>query len=326
MARMFGMKSKSLHYLYQHHLSDYKKETKEETWKREKVLTKFDIHTGEVLEEKPLYVCKPEHVGEHMCIDDKQIGKGGFTILSNQQTGKIAMLMESVNGEELSQALSAYLPQVGTQVTSISSDMSPTYLKLCREQFTNAQIVIDKFHVIRYVYDAVSEIRLRIKREETEKLSKGKSQTTQDTNVLSNLEVLKRCRHTLNQSKEDWSFEQTYYMDILFDRFQELKVAYDLAQDFKSWYSKENVGRHRIITEQLLYQWYEDVEISGLKEFKSVTKMIEKHEENIINYFNNADTNAKAERTNGKIKRFIANNYGMRNKDFALYRIKGYFS
>ena len=36
-------------------------------------------------------------------------------------------------------------------------------------------------------------------------------------------------------------------------------------------------------------------------------------------------TNAKAERLNGKIQRFISNNYGIKDKDFALYRIKKYF-
>ena len=54
--------------------------------------------------------------------------------------------------------------------------------------------------------------------------------------------------------------------------------------------------------------------------------MIEKHEENIINYFVETKTSAKAERLNGKIQRFITNNYGTRDLDFSMYRIKGYFS
>jgi hypothetical protein len=34
---------------------------------------------------------------------------------------------------------------------------------------------------------------------------------------------------------------------------------------------------------------------------------------------------SKSERLNGKIQRFISNNYGIKDKDFALYRIKKYF-
>ena len=54
--------------------------------------------------------------------------------------------------------------------------------------------------------------------------------------------------------------------------------------------------------------------------------MIRKHEDEIINFFRNGMTNAKAERLNGKIQRFVSNNYGIKDKDFALYRIANYFS
>jgi len=53
--------------------------------------------------------------------------------------------------------------------------------------------------------------------------------------------------------------------------------------------------------------------------------MIEKHQENIINYFQKGITNAKAERINGQIQQFISQNYGIRDKEFVLYRISKYF-
>ena len=63
-----------------------------------------------------------------------------------------------------------------------------------------------------------------------------------------------------------------------------------------------------------------------VKEFKTVIKMIEKHQEEIVNFFSHGMSNARAERLNGKIKRFVSNNYGVKDKDFILYRIAGYFS
>ena len=54
-----------------------------------------DDDTGEVLKEQPVYILKRENVGDKMCIEDKAIGHDGFTILSNAQTGKIAMMIES---------------------------------------------------------------------------------------------------------------------------------------------------------------------------------------------------------------------------------------
>ena len=54
--------------------------------------------------------------------------------------------------------------------------------------------------------------------------------------------------------------------------------------------------------------------------------MIRKHETQIINFFQNGITNAKAERINGKIQRFVSGNYGIKDKDFFLYRTANYFS
>ena len=54
--------------------------------------------------------------------------------------------------------------------------------------------------------------------------------------------------------------------------------------------------------------------------------MLRKHETQIINYFLHGATNAKAERLNGKIQRFITQNYGLKDKDFFLYRTALYFS
>jgi transposase len=54
--------------------------------------------------------------------------------------------------------------------------------------------------------------------------------------------------------------------------------------------------------------------------------MIENHQMEIIRCFENGLTNANAENLNGKIQRFIATNFGIRNRDFFLYRIQVYFS
>ncbi|MDR1864895.1 MAG: transposase, partial [Bacteroidales bacterium] len=105
-----------------------------------------------------------------------------------------------------------------------------------------------------------------------------------------------------------------------------LKTAYHLGQEFKQWYDLRNISIPGIYIERNLHNWYYKVEDTKINEFQSVVKMIEKHETEIVNFFSMGHTNAKAERLNGKIQRFVSNNYGMRDKDFALYRIAGYFS
>jgi transposase len=316
---------KTLYHWYRNHLSDYVPDKESGRW-HPKSLIWADEQTGEIFKEQPLYVFKPENIGERMCIDDKAIGHEGFTIMSNAQTGKIALMLESTKCEEVTAALDLFGKEQLAKVISISCDMSPTYLKACDEKLPKSQVVIDKFHVMQYVYDAVEEVRLRTKKELKKRLSPGKKKTEEDKRILFDIEQLTHCRHRLSQSPNKWSEAGKELISQLFNKHAQLKEAYVLSQRFKRWYNISNATKFRQVIEKDLQNWYYEVEVARIKELDSVVKMIQKHEAEIINFFNFGHTNAKAERLNGKIQRFISNNYGMRDKDFALYRVAGYFS
>ncbi|GHV22066.1 hypothetical protein FACS189428_3530 [Clostridia bacterium] len=322
---MFCILPQTLTHWYRHYLSDYERDKSSGAW-HPNILYDVDEATGEIWKEQPLYVFKPENIGEQMCIDDKGIGHEGFTIMSNAQTGKTALMIESTNGRDVEAALKLYEKEDLAKIETISCDMSPTYLKVCREVLPSAQVVVDKFHVMQYVYGAVEEVRLRIKKTLMTKLSKGKTKTVQDQEIMFDLEQLRHCRHRLSQPTNQWSETGEERINYLFRKYPELKVAYNLGQDFRNWYDIGNATKHKIFIERNLRDWYYQVEDTKIKEFQSVVKMIEKHENEIVNFFNRGHTNAKAERLNGKIQRFVTNNYGLKDKDFSLYRIAGYFS
>jgi transposase len=288
-------------------------------------LEKVNEQTGEITTGKPLYVFKPENIGPKMSIDDKAIGHEGFSILSNGQTGKIAMIIESCKSSEVSQAISMFGKELN-KIESVSCDMAAGYLSLCAQEIPNAKIVIDKFHVMQYVYDAVLDVRTRLKKELSEQLTKGKEKSEQDHEILRKLELLKHCRYRLTQSEDKWSETGIELMEQVFENHIELKEAYLLAQKFKQWYNISNSIKTSVQIIKDLHDWYYKVKQSELDEFKSVIKMIRKHEDQIVNFFMCNQTNAKAERLNGKINRFISSNYGIKDKDFALYRIANYFS
>jgi uncharacterized protein (UPF0371 family) len=58
-----------------------------------------------VLKTKVVHILKPENVGPSMSIDEKMIGGKYCTLFSNQQTGKIALLLQSIKPEHIEQAL-----------------------------------------------------------------------------------------------------------------------------------------------------------------------------------------------------------------------------
>ena len=153
---MFCQKVKTFYHWYKHHLSDYFSDIERGLWCSEKIES-VDTETGET-DEKPLYVFKPENVGENMSIDDKSIGGDGFTILSNTDTGKIAMMVESVNSVEVQASMEKFGYQL-QKVKNISMDMSAVYSLVSDNLMPRATQVIDKYHVMKYVYDAVCSVR-----------------------------------------------------------------------------------------------------------------------------------------------------------------------
>lgn len=319
---MFDIKPQSLQYWYKNFLSDYMPDIENKKWHPQKIET-VDEFTGEVLKEKPVYIFKPENLGQNMAIDDKNIGGNGFTIFSNNDTGKIAMMIESTRYEEISVAMGLFGDEL-RKVRNVSRDMSTTYALTCSNFMPLAIQVIDKFHVMRYVYDAVSQVRINICKELKSKLSEGKKKTEEDKRILAELEPLRRVIHALTQSPEKWSEEMKNTINQLFEKYDTLKIAYQISQSFKHWYNFKNHLKPIAEISTNLNRWYEQAK--QIEEFKSVIRMIRKHEDEILNFFRHGMTNAKAERLNGKIQRFVSNNYGIKDKDFILYRIANYFS
>jgi hypothetical protein len=143
---LYATVSKMLYYWYCKYLSNYNIDIAQGKWQANAIVA-VDESTGEVRKEQPVYVYKPENIGEQMSIDDEALGHGGFTIMSNTQTGKIAMMIESTKCEDVEAALALFGKGL-EKVKSISCDMSPTCLKACRDKLPQAQTVVDKFHVM----------------------------------------------------------------------------------------------------------------------------------------------------------------------------------
>jgi hypothetical protein len=66
---MFCILPQTLTYWYRHYLSDYESDKSSGKWHGQ-TLYPVDEKTGEIFNGLPLYVFKPENIGEQMCIDD----------------------------------------------------------------------------------------------------------------------------------------------------------------------------------------------------------------------------------------------------------------
>jgi len=54
------------------------------------------------------------------------IGKKMYTVMTNLMTGKIALIAQTQNGDEIKQAVNAYFSERLQDIKSVSSDMNAT--------------------------------------------------------------------------------------------------------------------------------------------------------------------------------------------------------
>lgn len=318
------LKPQTVYSWYRNYLSGYPEAVASKQWGK-------DNFKGSDKREKTVPVLKPENFGEEMSVDEKMIDEEFYTVMTNRQTGKIALLAETLTVSDLNKLIDK-TGDVKQKVKTITADLSPTYEKFCEQSFPDAIIVADKFHVVQHIVEAVQSLRLRLKQEEIAKLPttrKERRQYEKQTKLIngeSRIELLTRSRYVLFKRTENWTVSQQKRAALLFETFPKLKLAYELTQQIRQWLDKENIGKYEWQIERQLIHWYDQAERARLPEVENLIRIIGSNEEKIMNYFKTGKTNAKAEAMNSKIQRFITANYGVRDKDFFLYRLAHYYS
>jgi transposase len=318
------LKPQTVYSWYRNYLSGYPEAIESREWGK-------DNFMGSDKREKSVPVLKPENFGEQMSVDEKMIDEEFYTVMTNQETGKIALLAETLQVKDLNNLIDK-VGEAKQNIKTITADLSPTYEKFCEQSFPAAMVVADKFHVVKHIVEAVQTLRLRLKQEEIAKLPTTKKERreyekqTKLINGESRIEILTRSRYILFKRTENWTASQQKRATLLFETFPQLKAAYELTQQIRQWLDKENIGKYEWEIEKQLIHWYHCAEQARLPEIENLIRIISSNEEKIMNYFKTGKTNAKAEAMNSKIQRFITANYGVRDKNFFLYRLAHYYS
>jgi len=298
----------------------------------------------------PIY--EPDNFSKSMSIDEKQIGEEMHTILSNRETGKIALMVRSMQYSDLQKLLDKE-SLICRNVETLTRDLSPLYAKVGNELFCNSSAIADKFHIIRSLMEACQDVRVRLrqdllrerrlkhtahKKQEKERkkecLAQGKEYVAQvfhyEEEELSNgetvLEALARGRYLLFKYPHDWTLSQCNRAYALFEKYPEIRKVYDRCCEFRDWMKKENIGRSTRLLKNELQLWMKNVETDDVDEMLNFKSLVERNLLPIMGYFRFGATNAIAENINSQIQRFIMINQGTRDREFFYFRMKKYFS
>ena len=193
----------------------------------------------------------PQNLGSYLSIDETSLSHGElYTIVTNKSAkgkkGALVAILEGTHSDTIIPFLQQLPVKERNKVEEVTLDLAGNMNLIVRRCFPNASIVIDRFHVQQLATEALQEIRIKYRWEaldsENEAIEESKrSKQNYIPEILSNGDTLKqllaRSRYLLYKHEQNWTPQQTERANILFDRFPDIKKAYDLTQNLSSIYN-----------------------------------------------------------------------------------------
>ena len=177
------------------------------------------------------------------------------------------------------------------------SDMSPIFIGVFKKVFPKAVIIIDRFHYTRLIVEAFEDIR----------------KSLQDNTRYKHLGIKKLHKLFLKHADEiegEECAEAREKLAKVFEKFPQLRQAYDILQEFYKFNQSSDRNVARIKFAQLK-QKIEKLE--GYEQIKKAMRSIENKLKYILNSFLISETNSYAEGYNNFIKVLKRVSYGCKN-------------
>jgi transposase len=175
----------------------------------------------------------------------------------------------------------------------VCMDMWAPYAKLVRDHAVNAQILFDRFHIVKHLSDAVDAARRELWRQLT---SKEKVEV-KGTRWL----LLKNPWNLTNDQKERLSTLVRWNSPLV--RAWYLKESFQLFWGYKQpWRAKQH-----------LFKWIHSAMRSRLEPFKKFARMLRSHLDGVLAWTKTRLSNGAVEGMNNKIKSISHRSFGFRS-------------
>ena len=239
---------------------------------------------------------------KHLGIDEKSTEKGHtyVSILTDIDGSRVLDLVPERKLEAATKLLETLTATQRESVQAVAMDMWPAYMSAVRKCLPGADIVHDKFHISKYLGDAVDEVR----RQEQRLLAK------QGLSPLTGSKWAWLKRYEDGRSSEAVAFRQLNQLNLKTCR------AWRTKETFAHFWSYTYTGAAK----RYFKEWSNHAMRSQLEPVKKVVKMLRRHETGLLNYSKHKISNAAAEGFNSAIQLIKANARGLRN--FQNYRTR----
>ena len=282
------------------------------------------------------YMLFSENIGEYLSIYEVSLSQGGlYTFVTNKNgRGKKGTLVASIKGtlsKDIIEVLEKLPLSSRKLVKEVTLDMARNMETAVKSCFPDADLVNDRFHVVKLAIDALQHVRVKLRWEEVDKENQAIQEAKNKgvkyiTIALKNgdtpKQLLARCRYILAKKQSNWTENQIVRAEILFEQYPVLKQAYNHTMAFRNIYENKRLDTAK----EQFESWINKSLNQNIKEFNTVANSLQYNLDNILNFFKNRNTNANAESFNSKIKLFRANLRGVTDTPFFLFRLQNLFA
>jgi transposase len=215
-----------------------------------------------------------------VAIDETSCRRGHdyLTLAADMKERKVVFVTEGKDSRTIADFAEYLTAHKGRpeQVTSVSIDMSPAFIKGVGEHLPNARITFDKFHVVAHASAAVDAMRRLEQRTDPS---------------------LKGLRWTLLKDRDKLGDQGRADLDALIARAATKRTA-------RAWLYREHLReileRKQInVVSAMLKQWCSNVMRSKVEPMKKVVGMIRNHFDGIVAWTQTRQTNGFIEALNG---------------------------
>ncbi len=263
-------------------------------WKTAHEIMKRAVERG--LERRQL-----DHL-KYLGLDEKSFKRGHsyISLLTDLEESRVLDVVEDRTAAATEQLWETLTVEQKATVEAVAVDMWEPFRQTIQKQVPDADIVHDKFHIAKYLGEAVDKVR---RQEHKELLAAGD-------------ETLKGTRQLWLYNPQNFSPAQAEEFSALKDL--QLKVA-------RAWAAKELFSKFWLYQEEgwarrFFKDWFGWVSRRRLKPMMKVARMLKGHLENLLTYLKHHITNAVTEGLNSKIQCIKSAARGFRS--FKNYRTR----
>lgn len=183
----------------------------------------------------------------------------------------------------------------------VSMDMWNPYRYAVQRKLPKAEIVADRFHVVKQLNHQLNLLRRQLQRQATGQLA----------------EILKGSRWILLKNRADLTPKEEKKLTLILAACPELRPVYLLKEEFRTIC---NNIKDKQQAERFLRAWCYKAEATGCRYLRKFVRTLRNWWTEFLNYFDEGITQGFVEGTNRAIRGIINRAFGFR--DFANFRLQ----